>query len=168
MNKGLEVMEARWLFDVDMDRIQVVVQPQSIIHSMVEFEDGAVMAQLGTPDMKLPIQYALYYPERRYLPGDRLDFETLSEIRFEKPDMETFRGLKLAYEAGRAGGTLPVVFNAANEKAVGKFLKGEISYLTIIDMIEESMKNHQRIADPTVEEILEAEKETYEFIESRW
>ena len=130
VNKGLEVMEARWLFDVDMDQIQVVVQPQSIIHSMVEFEDGAVMAQLGTPDMKLPIQYALYYPERRYLPGDRLDFETLSEIRFEKPDMETFRGLKLAYEAGRAGGTLPVVFNAANEKAVGKFLKGEISYLT--------------------------------------
>ena len=168
VNKGLEVMEARWLFDVDMDQIQVVVQPQSIIHSMVEFEDGAVMAQLGTPDMKLPIQYALYYPERRYLPGDRLDFETLSEIRFEKPDMETFRGLKLAYEAGRAGGTLPVVFNAANEKAVGKFLKGEISYLTIIDMIEESMKNYQRIADPTVEEILEAEKETYEFIESRW
>ena len=168
VNNGLEVMEARWLFDVDMDQIQVVVQPQSIIHSMVEFEDGAVMAQLGTPDMKLPIQYALYYPERRYLPGDRLDFEALSEIRFEKPDMETFRGLKLAYEAGRAGGTLPVVFNAANEKAVGKFLKGEISYLTIIDMIEESMKNHQRIADPTVEEILEAEKETYEFIESRW
>lgn len=168
VNKGLEVMEARWLFDVDMDQIQVVVQPQSIIHSMVEFEDGAVMAQLGTPDMKLPIQYALYYPERRYLPGERLDFEALSEIRFEKPDMETFRGLKLAYEAGRAGGTLPVVFNAANEKAVGKFLKGEISYLTIIDMIEESMKNHQRIADPTVEEILEAEKETYEFIESRW
>ena len=168
VNKGLEVMEGRWLFDVDMEQIQVVVQPQSIIHSMVEFEDGAVMAQLGTPDMKLPIQYALYYPERRYLPGDRLDFEALSEIRFEKPDMETFRGLKLAYEAGRAGGTLPVVFNAANEKAVGKFLKGEISYLTIIDMIEESMKNHQRIADPTVEEILEAEKETYEFIESRW
>lgn len=168
VNKGLEVMEARWLFDVDMDQIQVVVQPQSIIHSMVEFEDGAVMAQLGTPDMKLPIQYALYYPERRYLPGDRLDFEALSEIRFEKPDMETFRGLKLAYEAGRAGGTLPVVFNAANEKAVGKFLKGEISYLTIIDMIEESMKAHRRIADPTVEEILEAEKETYEFIESRW
>ena len=168
VNKGLEVMEARWLFDVDMDQIQVVVQPQSIIHSMVEFEDGAVMAQLGTPDMKLPIQYALYYPERRYLPGERLDFEALSEIRFEKPDMETFRGLKLAYEAGRAGGTLPVVFNAANEKAVGKFLKGEISYLTIIDMIEESMRNHQRIADPTVKEILEAEKETYEFIESRW
>ena len=168
VNKGLEVMEARWHFDVDMDQIQVVVQPQSIIHSMVEFEDGAVMAQLGTPDMKLPIQYALYYPERRYLPGDRLDFEALSEIRFEKPDMETFRGLKLAYEAGRAGGTLPVVFNAANEKAVGKFLKGEISYLTIIDMIEESMKAHRRIEDPTVEEILEAEKETYEFIESRW
>lgn len=168
VNKGLEVMEAKWLFGVEMEQIQVVVQPQSIIHSMVEFEDGAVMAQLGTPDMKLPIQYALYYPERRYLPGERLDFSALTEIRFEKPDMETFRGLKLAYQAGKTGGTLPVVYNAANEKAVGKFLKGEISYLTIIDMIEESMKNHQRIADPTVEEILEAEKETYEFIESRW
>ncbi len=168
VNKGLEVMEAKWLFGVEMEQIQVVVQPQSIIHSMVEFEDGAVMAQLGTPDMKLPIQYALYYPERRYLPGERLDFSTLTEIRFEKPDMETFRGLKLAYQAGKTGGTLPVVYNAANEKAVGKFLKGEISYLTIIDMIEESMKAHRVIQEPSVEEILEAEKETYEFIESRW
>ncbi len=168
VNKGLEVMEAKWLFGVEMEQIQVVVQPQSIIHSMVEFEDGAVMAQLGTPDMKLPIQYALYYPERRYLPGERLDFSALTEIRFEKPDMETFRGLKLAYQAGKTGGTLPVVYNAANEKAVGKFLKGEISYLTIIDMIEESMKAHRVIQEPFVEEILEAEKETYEFIESRW
>lgn len=168
VNKGLEVMEAKWLFGVEMEQIQVVVQPQSIIHSMVEFEDGAVMAQLGTPDMKLPIQYALYYPERRYLPGERLDFSTLTEIRFEKPDMETFRGLKLAYQAGKTGGTLPVVYNAANEKAVGKFLKGEISYLTIIDMIEESMKAHRVIQEPSVEEILEAEKETYELIESRW
>ena len=114
VNKGLEVIEAKWLFDVSVDQIQVVVQPQSIIHSMVEYEDGAVIAQLGTPDMKLPIQYALYYPERRYLPGERLDFSTLSEITFERPDMETFYGLKLAYRAGREGGTLPTVFNAAN------------------------------------------------------
>ena len=121
VNKGLEVIEAKWLFDVSVDQVQVVVQPQSIIHSMVEYEDGAVIAQLGTPDMKLPIQYALYYPERRYLPGERLDFETLTQITFEKPDMETFYGLKLAYEAGRIGGSLPTVLNAANEKAVAMF-----------------------------------------------
>ncbi len=168
VNKGLEVMEAKWLFNTEMDQVQVVVQPQSIIHSMVEFEDGAVIAQLGTPDMKLPIQYALYYPERRFLPGDRLDFWCLQDIRFEKPDMENFRGLKLAYEAGRAGGTIPTVFNAANEKAVSKFLKREISYLTIIDMIEASMAAHRKVENPTVEQILEAEKETYELIESRW
>ena len=126
VNKGLEVIEAKWLFDVSVDQIQVVVQPQSIIHSMVEYEDGAVIAQLGTPDMKLPIQYALYYPERRYLPGDRLDFSTLSQITFEKPDMETFYGLKLAYEAGRKGGSLPTVFNAANERAVAMFLGSHI------------------------------------------
>lgn len=168
VNKGLEVMEAKWLFNTEMDQVQVVVQPQSIIHSMVEFEDGAVIAQLGTPDMKLPIQYALYYPERRFLPGDRLDFWSLQDIRFEKPDMENFRGLKLAYEAGRAGGTVPTVFNAANEKAVSKFLKREISYLTIIDMIEASMAAHRKVENPTVEQILEAEKETYELIESRW
>ena len=121
VNKGLEVIEAKWLFDVSVDQIQVVVQPQSIIHSMVEYVDGAVIAQLGTPDMKLPIQYALYYPERRYLPGDRLDFGTLSQITFERPDMETFYGLKLAYEAGKIGGSLPTVFNAANERAVAMF-----------------------------------------------
>ena len=129
VNKGLEVIEAKWLFDVSVDQIQVVVQPQSIIHSMVEYEDGAVIAQLGTPDMKLPIQYALYYPERRYLPGERLDFSTLSEITFERPDMETFYGLKLAYRAGREGGTLPTVFNAANERAVALFLDRKVGYL---------------------------------------
>ena len=131
VNKGLEVMEAHWLFDVEMDQIQVVVQPDSVIHSMVEYEDGAVMAQLGTPDMRLPIQYALYYPERRFLPGGRLDFAALTRISFETPDMENFRGLGLAYEAGRRGGSLPAVFNAANEKAVAMFLRGQIGYLSM-------------------------------------
>lgn len=168
VNKGLEVMEARWLFGVEMDQVQVVVQPQSVIHSMVEFEDGAVMAQLGTPDMKLPIQYALYYPERRFLPGERLDFAKLGSITFENPDMEVFRGLALAYEAGRQGGSLPTVYNAANEYAVGKFLQKKISYLTIIDMIEGAMAHHQKVDSPDVEQILAAEKETYEYIESRW
>lgn len=168
VNKGLEVMEARWLFDVEVDQIQVVVQPQSIIHSMVEFEDGAVMAQLGTPDMKLPIQYALYYPERRFLPGERLDFWKLQDIRFERPDKETFRGLELAYRAGREGGTVPTVFNAANEAAVSRFLQRKISYLTIVEMIEAAMEQHQKIENPTLEQILRAEAETDEFIESRW
>ncbi|WP_333647529.1 1-deoxy-D-xylulose-5-phosphate reductoisomerase [Lacrimispora sp.] len=168
VNKGLEVMEAKWLFGVEMDQVQVVIQPKSIIHSMVEFEDGAVMAQLGTPDMKLPIQYALYYPERRPLSGDRLDFWTMGQIAFEKPDMVNFPGLKLAYEAGRAGGTLPTVFNAANERAVAKFLNREIPYLAITDMIEGAMNGHTVKDSPTVEEILEAEAAAYEYIESRW
>lgn len=168
VNKGLEVMEARWLFDVTMDQVQVVVQPQSIIHSMVEFEDGAVMAQLGTPDMKLPIQYALYYPERRFLPGERLDFAKLGQITFEAPDFENFRGLSLAYEAGKRGGTLPTIFNAANELAVKKFLNREISYLTITEMIEAAMEQHKWIGNPSVDEILAAEQEAYDFIESRW
>ncbi len=168
VNKGLEVMEAKWLFGVDMDQIQVVVQPQSVIHSMVEFEDGAVMAQLGTPDMRLPIQYALYYPERRPLPGERLDFWKLTEIRFEKPDMDNFPGLALAYRAGKTGGSLPVVFNAANELAVRMFLNRKIGYLTITDMIRAAMDRHTVIPDPSVEQILEAEQETYEYIESRW
>lgn len=168
VNKGLEVMEARWLFGVEMDQVQVVVQPQSVIHSMVEFEDGAVIAQLGTPDMKLPIQYALYYPERRFLPGERLDFAKLGSITFENPDMEVFKGLKLAYEAGRTGGSLPTVYNAANEYAVGKFLNKEISYLTIIDMIEGAMGHHKVVSQPDVNAILAAEQETYEYIESRW
>lgn len=168
VNKGLEVMEARWLFDVDFDQIQVVVQPQSVIHSMVEYEDGAVIAQLGTPDMKLPIQYALYYPERRFLPGERLDFAKLGQITFEAPDFENFHGLSLAYQAGRLGGTMPTVFNAANERAVQKFLDRKIGYLTITDMIAESMEHHRVLEHPGVDEILAAEQETYEFIESRW
>ena len=164
VNKGLEVMEAHWLFDVEMDQVQVVVQPQSIIHSMVEYEDGAVIAQLGTPDMRLPIQYALYYQERRYLPGDRLDFWKLSQITFEKPDLENFHGLALAYEAGRRGGSLPTVFNAANEYAVAKFLNREISYLEITDMIQKAMEHHKVIDDPTVEQILETEREVDELL----
>ena len=168
VNKGLEVIEAKWLFGVTVDQIQVVVQPQSIIHSMVEYEDGAVIAQLGTPDMKLPIQYALYYPERRYLPGDRLDFAALQQITFEKPDMETFYGLKLAYEVGRRGGSLPTVLNAANERAVAMFLDRKIGYLQIPEIIQACMENHKNIEDPTVEEILKTEQETYQFIKNRW
>ena len=167
VNKGLEVMEAKWLFDVEIDDVQVVVQPQSVIHSMVEFVDGAVIAQLGTPDMKLPIQYALYYPERRYLPGERVDFWSIGHLDFEKPDMDTFYGLQLAYEAGRTGGTLPTVFNAANELAVGQFLNREIKYLEIIEIIEDCMKAHKSIANPTVEQILDTEAATYERIKSR-
>ena len=168
VNKGLEVMEVKWLFDVDPERIQVVVQPQSIIHSMVEFDDGAVIAQLGTPDMKLPIQYALYYPQRRYLPGDRLDFWKLSQITFEKPDTEMFRGLTLAYRALREGGSMPTVYNAANEKAVSLFLDGKIRYLDITDIIEDCMDSHLTLTSPSVEDILGVEREVYERIESRW
>lgn len=168
VNKGLEMMEARWLFGVKPKDIQIVVQPKSIIHSMVEFVDGAVIAQLGTPDMKLPIQYALYYPERRYLPGERLDFETLTEITFEKPDMETFTGLKLAFDAAAAGGSMPTVYNAANEKAVALFLDRKIGWLEIPEIIGKSMEAHKVIPNPTVEEILDTEKAVYEFIESRW
>ena len=167
VNKGLEVIEAKWLFGVDVDQIQVVIQPQSVIHSMVEYEDGAVMAQLGTPDMKLPIQYALYYPDRRYLTGERLDFWTLSHLDFGKPDLDTFYCLALAYEAGRAGGTLPTVFNAANELAVKKFLLKEIKYLEIMEIIEDCMRAHKNRPNPSLEEILEAEAATYERIESR-
>ena len=168
VNKGLEVMEAKWLFQVDMDQIEVVVQPQSVIHSMVQFVDGAVLAQLGTPDMKLPIQYALYYPERRYLAGERLDFAKLRQITFEKPDMETFLGLPLALKASREGGSMPTVFNAANERAVSKFLHREIGFTDIYQIIIESMEQHKSIQQPTIEEILDTEKATYEFIESRW
>ena len=167
VNKGLEVIEAIWLFDVEVDDVQVVVQPQSIIHSMVEYEDGAVIAQLGTPDMKLPIQYALYYPERRYLPGERLDFWSIGKLDFEKPDMETFYGLKLAYEAGKRGGSLPTVFNAANELAVSMFLRQEAKYLEISEIIEDCMMAHKIIENPTLEQILEIEAETYERINSR-
>ena len=168
VNKGLEVMEAKWLFQVDLDQIEVVVQPQSVIHSMVQFVDGAVLAQLGTPDMKLPIQYALYYPERRYLARERLDFAKLRQITFEKPDMETFLGLPLALKASREGGSMPTVFNAANERAVSKFLHREIGFTDIYQIIIESMEQHKSIQQPTIEEILDTEKATYEFIESRW
>ena len=168
VNKGLEVMEARWLFDMDLDHIQVVVQPQSIIHSMVEFKDGAIMAQLGTPDMRLPIQYALYYPHRRYLDGDRLDFTKLREITFEGPDMETFRGLPMAIQASREGGSMPTVFNAANELAVKKFLEEKIGFLEIYEIIAQSMERHKKIEHPDLDEILSVEQDTYQWIESRW
>ena len=168
VNKGLEVIEAKWLFDVDLSQIQVVVHPQSVIHSAVEYADGAVIAQLGTPDMRIPIQYALYYPHRRYLPGERLDFKTLTEITFEEPDMETFLGLPMAMEASRRGGSMPTVFNAANERAVAKFLHGQIGFLDIYRSIREAMDRHQVIEHPCLEEILETEAKTYEWMESRW
>ncbi len=168
VNKGLEVIEAKWLFDVDFDNIQVLIQPQSLIHSMVEFKDGSVMAQLGTPDMRLPIQYALYYPERRFLDGKRVNFYEISSITFEKPDMENFRALKLAFDAGRCGGSMPVVFNAANEQAVSMFLDRKISYLEIVDIIEYAMENHKHIENPNLEEILESENWTYEIVKAKW
>lgn len=168
VNKGLEVIEAKWLFEVDVKQIEVVVQPQSVIHSMVEFQDGGVLAQLGTPDMKLPIQYALYYPNRRYLAGERLDFAKLGQITLEAPDLENFRGLALAYQALSLGGNVPTVFNAANELAVRWFLDGSIRFLEIPEIIEASMQAISYRDCPSVEQILETEQETYEWIESRW
>ncbi len=168
VNKALEVMEAKWLFDVDFGQIEVVVQPQSVIHSMVEFVDGGIIAQLGTPDMKLPIQYALYEAKRNFLGGDRLNFAALKQITFEAPDMETFRGLKLGFEAGRMGGSVPTVFNAANEWAVARFLEKKIGYLDIIRIIEDALSAHERIDHPDLEEILETEAATYRYLESRW
>ena len=167
VNKGLEVIEAKWLFDVSLDQIQVVVHPQSIIHSMVEYVDGGIMAQLGTPDMKLPIQYALFYPDRRPLTGKRVNFYELGQMTFEAPDMETFRGLKLAYESARIGGSMPTVFNAANEKAVALFLDKKISFLQITDLIEECMQHHEVIYAPSVEEILETEQAAYAYINKK-
>lgn len=168
VNKGLEVMEAKWLFGVELDQIQVVVQPQSIIHSMVQYEDGSIIAQLGTPDMRLPIQYALYYPKRRPLDDKRLDFAKLGSITFEEPDTDTFRGLPLAYEAMTKGGNMPTVFNAANEAAVALFLQKKISYLQITQIIEECMNHSTFVAAPNVEQILETEAQVRESIESRW
>ena len=168
VNKGLEVMEAKWLFGVDLDQIQVVVHPQSVIHSAVEYEDGAVIAQLGTPDMRLPIQYALYYPNRRPLPGDRMNLFALKNLTFEEPDLKTFRGLALAYEAMKKGGNIPTAFNAANEKAVALFLDRKIKYLEIPEIIQASMEHCSFIADPNVEQILATEQEAYDFISSRW
>lgn len=167
VNKGLEVMEAKWLFDVDPDRIQVVVHPQSVVHSAVEYEDGAIMAQLGTPDMRLPIQYALYYPQRRTLSGKRLDLFSLGQLTFEKPDLDVFTGLKLAFEAMKKGGNMPTVFNAANERAVDLFLNQKIRYLEIPELIQQSMENCAYIASPSLDEILETEQMTYELIRKR-
>ncbi len=164
VNKGLEVMEAKWLFGMDLDRIEVVVHPQSVIHSMVEYADGAVMAQLGVPDMKLPIAYALFYPDRRPMDGKKLDFFTLGRMTFEKPDLETFAGLGLAFQAARAGGSMPTVYNAANEMAVGLFLENKIGFLQIPELIAACMEQHKVMADPSVEEILQAEQEAYEYI----
>lgn len=166
VNKGLEVIEAKWLFGVEPEKIEVVVHPQSIIHSMVEYADGGIMAQLGMPDMKLPIQYALFYPDRRPMDGRRVDFFELSSITFERPDMETFRGLKMAYEAIAAGGSMPTVYNAANEKAVALFLERKIKFLEIYDLIQQAMENHKVIAAPSIEEILETEAAAYEFIDA--
>ena len=168
VNKGLEVMEAKWLFGVELDRIQVVVHPQSIIHSMVEYVDGGIMAQLGMPDMKLPIQYALFYPDRRPMAGKRVDFYGLGSITFEKPDLETFTGLKLAMQAAAEGGSMPTVFNAANEKAVSLFLDRKISFLQIPEIIGMCMENHRKIENPNVEEILRTEQETYQLIQSKF
>ena len=165
VNKGLEVMEAKWLFGGDYSQIEVVIQPQSIIHSMVQYVDGAIIAQLGTPDMRVPIEYALFYPERRSLSGDRLDFSKLSQITFEKPDYKVFRGLSLAIEAGKTGGTMPTVFNAANERAVAKFLKGEIKYTDIVRSIEKCMDAHKVSAHPDLEEILATEQWVYSILQ---
>ncbi len=167
-NKGLEVMEAKWLFDVELDQIQVLIHPQSIVHSGVEFVDGGIMAQLGVPDMKLPIQYALFYPDRRPMDNGRVDFFRLKQLTFEEPDTETFRGLALAYQAARTGGSLPTVFNAANEKAVALFLQKKIRFLQIPELIEASMEAHQVVENPSVEEILETEQATYEFIKQKF
>lgn len=168
VNKGLEVMEAKWLFHVDFDQIQVVVHPQSIIHSMVEYVDGGIIAQLGMPDMKLPIQYALFYPNRRPMAGKRVDFYELGSITFEKPDIETFTGLKLALRAAREGGSMPTVFNAANEEAVRLFLQRKIRFLQIPEIIEMCMQAHKRIENPEVKAILAAEQETYELIRAKF
>lgn len=164
VNKGLEVMEARWLFDVPLSKIQVVIHPQSIIHSAVEYADGGIMAQLGMPDMKLPIQYALFYPDRRPLNVERVDLFRLGQLTFLEPDKETFRGLKLAFDAAECGGSMPTVFNAANEKAVALFLQKKIRFLQIYEMIELAMGHHKVVDNPSVEEILQAESETYEYI----
>ena len=164
INKGLEVIEAKWLFDLSLEQIQVVVHPQSIIHSMVQYRDGGIMAQLGTPDMKLPIQYALFYPDRMFLKGKRVDFYELSTMTFEKPDLLTFEGLDLAYKAAEIGGSMPTVYNAANEKSVSLFLERRISYLEITQLIKDAMKHHNKIENPNLEEILKVEKEVYQYI----
>lgn len=166
VNKGLEVIEAKWLFNADFKDIEVVIQPQSLIHSMVEYVDGGIMAQLGTPDMKLPIQYAFFYPERRNLNGKRVNFFGIANIEFYKPDRETFKGFDLAYKAGETGGSMPTIYNAANELAVSKFLNEEIGFLDIPELIEMAMNKHKVINNPTLEQILETEQEAYEVVNS--
>ena len=168
VNKGLEVMEARWLFDVDIDHVQVVVHPQSILHSGVEFVDGALIGQMGVPDMKLPILYALYYPDRRPMNAKKLDLFEVGQMTFEKPDIDTFRGLALATKAGKVGGSLPTVFNAANERAVKLFLEEKISFLGIYELIEECMDKHSLIANPSLDDILETEASVYRYIDSKF
>jgi len=168
INKGLEVMEAKWLFDVNLNQVEVVVHPQSILHSAVEFMDGAVIGQMGTPDMRLPILYALFYPNRKTLYAEPLDLFKVGTLTFEKPDLETFYGLSLAYDAMDAGGNVPTVFNAANERAVAKFLKNKIKFIEIPEIVSEAMINVDFIENPTIDQVLETEKLTYEFIESRW
>ena len=167
VNKGLEVIEAKWLFDVSLEQIQVLIQPQSILHSAVQFRDGAVIGQMGVPDMKLPIQYALFYPKRLPMKNNQVDFYELANMTFEKPDTDTFEGLSMAYEASRIGGSMPTVYNAANEKAVALFLDNKIRFLQIYELIRASMENHKVVANPTVEQILAAEQECYEFIKSK-
>ncbi len=167
VNKGLEVIEAKWLFDVQLEQIQVLIQPQSILHSAVQFKDGAVIGQMGVPDMKLPIQYALFYPKRLPMQNNQVDFYELANMTFERPDMETFEGLAMAYEASRIGGSMPTVFNAANEKAVALFLDNKIKFLQIYELIRSSMEHHKVVDNPTVEQILAAEQECYEFIKSK-
>ena len=164
VNKGLEVIEARWLYDITVDNIQVVVHPQSIVHSMVEFDDGAIKAQLGVPDMRHPIQYALYYPDRYDLELERLDFYKVSSLDFEEPDMEVFEGLKMAYDSSKKGGNMPVIFNAANEFAVAKFLSGEIRFVEIYELIKKAMADVAFIDDPDIEQVLATEKAVYEML----
>ena len=168
VNKGLEVMEAKWLFEVELPQIQVVVHPQSVIHSGVEFVDGAVIAQLGTPDMRLPIQYALYYPDRKPLSGKPLDLFEIANLTFEKPDLDTFKGLALAYTAMEKGGNIPTIYNAANEAAVARFLNREIAYLEIPEIIEAAMSEVVFVANPSLDEVLQTEQATYDFIDRRW
>jgi 1-deoxy-D-xylulose-5-phosphate reductoisomerase len=168
VNKGLEVIEAHWLFDTELEDIEVLIQPQSIIHSAVEYEDGAIIAQLGTPDMKLPIQYAFYYPERRYLAGERLDFTKISGIEIAKPDFDTFLGIPLAKKACQIGGTMPTVMNEANEVAVAAFLAGKIKFLEIYEMIEYAMSEHKVVDDAKLSEILEARDWTVELLKNRY
>lgn len=157
MNKGLEVMEAKWLFDVDVDQIEVLIHPQSIVHSAVEYEDGAIMAQMGEPDMRVPIQYALTYPKRVKSPFPRVDFMQRGNLTFDQPDMETFQCLSLAYRALKTGGTLPAVLNGANEVAVARFLKGDIGFLQIPELIEQTMDAYTVKQEYTLEDLLEAD-----------